>query len=790
MARKETEKLTTDFQVGLKKILDRGAAFLEQLSHNDMVEKLIGLELAGKPPGVEPEVSAYLEELAGVLAGIETDDLRVVVFGGGTGMSNIIGGDSRSPGWPQAPFGGLKDVFKETRAVTCVTDDGGSTGELLKDLPLIGLGDIRHVLLSSIQKLKLQELYGLDEAEALSTAAVLYTLFNYRFSEPPDSCDLLLQEAGVDLFGLPAAMREHLSGLLHVLFNDRRLSPLLARSHCLGNLLVAAAVYLATDSQGLKVGKNAVIHGLDVLARHLGAGPGAVLPCTTTQTSLQVLYSNGVLVTGEYKSGHARRGYPVDRVFTRFSGPPEAPEEVLTAVRDADIIILAPGSLYTSIIPVLQVSDLAEAVRKNNRALKVLIANLWVQKGETDVVWDDPDRRFYVSDLLMAYHRNIPGGVQGLFRQVMALRLGDIPGSILQSYATEEKVPIYLDRERVQHMGFTPVEADFFSQRALKERRIIQHDPKALARAIRVLWACRQSLDSEPEQPNGAELLPGLGMHPPLVKVGQMLPNQRFTAITDQLANITITCTSPTKDLPGDDLKKSQLRDRLAEIIWRHRDIPAEHLENVKGVTLIDRAEWRRSQKWDNVFSFYDPVDGLIKIRQDVYGQPARFEVAFLVALGQALLGNYAADKQMDIIERDGEIIGKVYLLATRPPTERTSYLNQSELHRYLELTRMIRSPGNNLLYTRLVNGREGFTPPGLLFGLFYAWYLDNRFASHIEYKMSVMRNEISDLIPEQVKMFVRRRSLIDFFRKVVFRHDSSIYEEIVGGDFRQNHTT
>lgn len=781
------EKEIRAFQDGLKEILDRGSAFLELLPHNDMVEKLIGLELAGKPSGLASDMSVYLEELSAVLAGFATDDLRVVVFGGGTGMSNIIGGDSRSPGWPQAPFGGLKDVFKETRAITCVTDDGGSTGELLKDLPLIGLGDIRHVLLSSIQKRKLAELYSLDEAEALRIAAVLYTLFNYRFTEQPASSESLLQGAGVDLAALPGEMREYLAGLVTALFNDCRLSPLLARAHCLGNLLVAAAVYLAAEAPALEVGESAVLQGLDLLARRLGAGSGAVMPCTTTQTSLQVLYGNGVLVTGEYKSGHARRGYPVDRVFTRFADSPQVPEQVLETIRQADIIVFAPGSLYTSIIPVLQVTDLAEAVRKNSRALKVLIANLWVQKGETDVVWDDPGRRFYVSDLLMAYHRNIPGGVRGLFTRVMALGLRDIPGSILQSYATEEKVPIYLDRERVQRMGFMPVEAGIFSQKAIKERRVIQHDPKALARAIRVLWLCRHGLNSEPEQRNGAELLPGLEMHPPLVQANRILPSQRFAAITDYLANFTITCTSPTEDLAADDLKKSLLRDQLAEIIWRHRDIPAGHLGNVKGITLVDLAEWSRSQKWDKVFSFYDPGDGFIKIRQDVYGQPLRFEVAFLVALGQALLGNYAADKKMETIDRHGEIIGKVFLLTLRPPTEHNSFLNQAELDQYLGLSRMVRSPGNDLLYTRVVNGREGFTPPGLLFGLFYAWYLDNRFASHIEYKMSVMRNEVSDLIPEQVKMFARRKSLIDFFRKVVFQHDSLTYEEIVGGNSSKN---
>jgi hypothetical protein len=75
--------------------------------------------------------------------------------------------------------------------------------------------------------------------------------------------------------------------------------------------------------------------------------------------------------------------------------------------------------------------------------------------------------------------------------------------------------------------------------------------------------------------------------------------------------------------------------------------------------------------------------------------------------------------------------------------------------------------------YTRLVNNHEGFTPPGLLMGLMYAWYIDNRFATHIEYKMSVMKINQTDLIPEQLNMVVRRRKMIEFFKEVVFKSKS-----------------
>ena len=77
------------------------------------------------------------------------------------------------------------------------------------------------------------------------------------------------------------------------------------------------------------------------------------------------------------------------------------------------------------------------------------------------------------------------------------------------------------------------------------------------------------------------------------------------------------------------------------------------------------------------------------------------------------------------------------------------------------------------------MNGQEGFTPPGMLFGLVYAWYLDNRFAAHVEYKMAIMRTRLSDLIPEQVREHARRKSLVRFFRRSVFRKSSPLYDEV-----------
>ncbi len=759
--------------------LDRD--FLDFLPQKEFTEKLIHLELHGSPEGLPHKIAAGLDGLADALSQFEVQDTKVVVLGGGTGLSNIIGGDSRKESWPEEPFNGLKEIFPRTKAIVCATDDGGSTGELLKDLPFIALGDLRHVLLSSIRKENLKSVYSLDDAGCLNVARGLHKLFNYRFAKRPDSLERLVAATDLDSHGLPEDIYEYLTGLLDLLFTEPGLSQLLSRPHCLGNLLLAAAILRGADELHAEKDicrsfNSKKYDGLKQLNRFMALDEDAVMPCSLTPAALQVLYTNGSLVTGEYKSGHAQRGYPVDRLFVRFVEEPQVMPEVLTALQTADIIILAPGSLYTSTIPIFQVPGIAEAVCTNEKALKILVTNLWVQKGETDVVREDPKRRFYVSDLIKAYNRNIPGGLRGLFSQVLSLGLQDISGSILQSYATEEKMPIFLDRENVAEMGFVPVEAGIFSLKALREQNVIQHDPLMLARAIRTLFAL--TLFSQQKENLAAvscspERLPGcFAMERRLVLSQKLYPCERYSAFKKLLEGVNWKRNFEYEPI-------EVLINTILEILWYHQDIPLDHLENIRTISIIDRKTWSRSQEWDNVFSFYDPRDSTIRICQDVMSDEKRFEQAFLVALGQAVLGNYAAFKEMVAVEEGGIPVGKLYRLTIKPPELRNTLLSDQDLSRFLTLSRMIRSKSDEYLYTRLVNGKEGFTPPGLLFGLLYAWYLDNRFAAHVEYKMAVMRTDVSDLIPEQVRMLSRRKALVKFFRKSVFLQSSEIYEEV-----------
>jgi len=759
-------------QEKMRQLMTKQLSPLDLLPHIDLREKFIDLVLNGEPAHIDHETSTLFQDLRRTLMEKKVEDVRIVVFGGGSGLSNIIGGDSRRKGWQQAPFSGLKEIFPRSRSIVCITDDGGSTGELLKDIPLVAIGDIRHVLLSSMQLARLQKRYGLSVFEATEVAATLGTLFNYRYEKSPDGADKVIEDSRANLDKLPVGLQEDIGAILTHIFTDPRLSPSIKRPHCLGNLFVAAAVFreidksLSVDDLEADTGivSKALFKGLTFLAEILGAEERAVLPCTPTPAQLRVLYTNGVQITGENKSSTAVRGFPVDRVFVDFAGPVHVYPEILSDIKSADILIMAPGSLYSSIIPIFHVPGLAEAVRENTHALKLLISNLWVQAGETDKSIEDPDRKFHVSDMLRAYERNIPGGTKGLFNEVLCLSLKDVPASILQQYEIEGKVPIYLDRKAVCEHGFIPIECGIYSKAALAERGVIQHDPEILAQAVKTIFVGSVCYPGITNKIKG-KAWDTVWDNPKPHSRCALIPSLKYKKIRERFQTLTIDY----EDQVNTELDYEKNRSSIFDIIWKHQDIPLSHLEYFKGVKCIPKSKWRRDQKWDNVFSFFDPDDCSIKIRQDQFADKRRLELALLVALGESLLGNYAAGKEMKTITLDGLALGKVYHLFLLPETERICFFKAEELHEYLILARMLPVAGESLHYTRLINGDEGFTPPGLLMGLIYAWYLENRLASHIEYKMSLMQINQTDLIPEQLKMLKRRKRVISFFREVVF---------------------
>ncbi len=199
---------------------------------------------------------------------------------------------------------------------------------------------------------------------------------------------------------------------------------------------------------------------------------GRVLPVTEADIHLEALFDDGTTVFGEseifyHKKGTRRR---IRRVKLTPEHPPAFPE-ALTAIERADLILIGPGSLYTSIIPNFLVDGVTEAV-KNARAYKLMIANIMTQDGETE--------GYTASDHLRALLRH---GKDGLVDAYLA-NSGPVPQGLRAEYLREGAEVLQVDREAVEALGVQIFTAPMLSDNSEYAR----HDPLLLARAIMDLW--------------------------------------------------------------------------------------------------------------------------------------------------------------------------------------------------------------------------------------------------------------------------------------------------------------
>jgi uncharacterized cofD-like protein len=146
--------------------------------------------------------------------------------------------------------------------------------------------------------------------------------------------------------------------------------------HSFGNLFIVAMKELTGSFE------RAVLESSKVLA-----SAGRILPSTLTDVTLCAEFSDGAgAAKGESSIG--KIGAPIERVWLEPNSPPAFPEAV-RAILDADIVVLGPGSLYTSVLPNLLVPDITQALRHSN-APCVYVCNVATEVGETDNfgMWD------------------------------------------------------------------------------------------------------------------------------------------------------------------------------------------------------------------------------------------------------------------------------------------------------------------------------------------------------------------------------------------------------------------
>jgi uncharacterized cofD-like protein len=689
----------------------------------------------------------------------ECRNTRVVIFGGGTGLSTVLGGNPRLEDWPENPFVGLKQEFPLLDVVVCTTDDGGSTGLLLQQLPIIGIGDIRKVLLSLVLSDNLQKTYGLDDISTRRVISIIHNIFNHRF--PTGSRDF--RYIVNPLLAVPKSLRPYCPDFLIRLLSSlgRHISPggegpvIAPGGHCLGNLILTAAIFRSAVEMGIyPPDLKAISRGIEILSEAIGVTPGFLHPATATPGQLVLRYINGVAVRGQSKAAVTQRFMPIDHLSVECCYVPYVSEDILKTIRKADLILFAPGSLYTSIMPILQLTPIIKAIRKNQRALKILGANFWVQAGETDISRRTRNRGFHVSELIEAYDHNVAGGYEGLFDVVLSANLEHIPGDVIRNYALEGKSPIYLDRGRVESLGILPVEATIYSPERLRLANVIHHDPQKFSLAVRALLIAHRHLNLKRE-----------AVSP------QPLPKKYKGLVCTDSPLLSSYHSEAGAILAEKKFYPKNLRNIMLDIVWENRDIRIEHMKFFNGARVIPAARWTRSKEWDNVLGYFDPVDGLLKIHEQADRDPEILRDNLLTALGESLLGRYIENRRWVNEETITSWGMRRYEIRLRPINDRNCFLDDGALRGYLRLARMLESPHDPDTFGITLNDQEGFLPPGLLFGLLYAWYLNNAYGKIMEYEMSLLRWSPEKLIPYQLEEYKRKKDLIKFFRNVVFLH-------------------
>ena len=203
---------------------------------------------------------------------------------------------------------------------------------------------------------------------------------------------------------------------------------------------------------------------------------GTVLPVTTSDVQLEAEFENGTKVLGESKIFYCkkREDCRISRVRLLPEYPPALPE-ALCAIGEADMILLGPGSLYTSIIPNLLVSGIVDAIRESD-ALKVYIANVMTQEGETE--------GYSNADHIRALFQHAG---EGLF-DLCLVNDAPIPEDVRLAYAREGAEPLRCSADECAHLGVEMVSRPI----SLIRDGLVRHDPELLARALLELHAQRR----------------------------------------------------------------------------------------------------------------------------------------------------------------------------------------------------------------------------------------------------------------------------------------------------------
>jgi uncharacterized cofD-like protein len=224
--------------------------------------------------------------------------------------------------------------------------------------------------------------------------------------------------------------------------------------HSLGNLILAAMTSITGN----------FVHAIQEMSKILNVR-GKVLPAANQSVVLHAEMEDGAIVSGESKIPYS--GKKIKRVYLTSKSSIRPLPESIQAIRQADLIIIGPGSLYTSILPNLLVPRLGDEVC-NSLAKKVYICNLMTQAGET--------HGFTASDHVKAIYDHMNRS----FINTILVNNEEIPPDIQLRYNEELADPVLYDLPELSELGLEVVHADI----AYQENGALRHDPKKVAKIL------------------------------------------------------------------------------------------------------------------------------------------------------------------------------------------------------------------------------------------------------------------------------------------------------------------
>lgn len=246
--------------------------------------------------------------------------------------------------------------------------------------------------------------------------------------------------------------------------------------HSFGNLFIAAMTQVVGGDVELALQESS-----KVLAVR-----GQVLPSSAIPVKLSAEMTDGTIVDGESNIPCARK------IIRRVRmDPPNVPavQSALDAIREADVVILGPGSLYTSVIPNLLVHEIAEALR-NTRATRMYVCNVMTQPGETD--------QYKASDHVRALFDHAGPGII----DCVLVNVESIASCLLDNYAREGACPVEADIAELESMGVAVIPAQMVS-----ETNWVRHDPERLAKMVFSMLDRRRNNQKQSESREQRQLI-------------------------------------------------------------------------------------------------------------------------------------------------------------------------------------------------------------------------------------------------------------------------------------------